>query len=144
MGSLTLSDLSDTMRKIDIAVLSTHAENGEIAGRPMSNNGEVEFKGDSFFFTTDDTHTVRDIERDPKVSIAMQGAKSLLGKPGVTICVEGRAEIIRQKSEFQRRWTKDLDIWFEKGVDTPGLVLIKVHANRIHYWDGTDEGELRV
>ena len=31
-----------------------------------------------------------------------------------------------------------------RGPDTPGLVLIKVHAKRIHYWDGDDSGELRV
>lgn len=40
--------------------------------------------------------------------------------------------------------TTDLDRWFEQGVDTPGLVLIRVAAARIHYWDGEDEGELTV
>ena len=29
-------------------------------------------------------------------------------------------------------------------ADTPGLVLIKVHAIRIHYWDGEDEGEVAL
>ena len=28
--------------------------------------------------------------------------------------------------------------------DTPGLVLIKVSAERLHVWDGHDEGELRL
>jgi general stress protein 26 len=27
-------------------------------------------------------------------------------------------------------------------VDTPGLVMIKVRAERAHYWDGEDEGEI--
>ena len=31
---------------------------------------------------------------------------------------------------------------FEQGIDTPGVVLVKVHATRIHYWDGEDEGEV--
>lgn len=30
------------------------------------------------------------------------------------------------------------------GTDTPGLVLIKVHASRLHYWDGEEEGHVDV
>ncbi|MFC7553714.1 hypothetical protein ACFQU7_17940 [Pseudoroseomonas wenyumeiae] len=47
MTQLSLSDLSEKMRDIDIAMLSTHAEDGSIASRPMSNNGQVEYQGDS-------------------------------------------------------------------------------------------------
>ena len=36
----------------------------------------------------------------------------------------------------------DLDVWFEDGIDTPGLVMIHVRAERIHYWDGKDDGEV--
>lgn len=39
---------------------------------------------------------------------------------------------------------KDLDRWFKQGIDTPGLTLIKVSARRLHYWDGYDEGELKL
>ncbi len=144
MSQLTFADLSDKMRDIDFAMLSTHAEGGEIAGRPMSNNGDVAYEGDSYFFSYEDTRTVDDIKRDPKVSLAFQGSKSLLGKPPLFIAVEGRAELIRDKKAFEQHWTKDLEIWFKDGIDTPGLVLIKVHATRIHYWHGMDEGEIRL
>jgi general stress protein 26 len=39
---MTLSDLAKWMRDIDFAMLSTRTEGGAIAGRPMSNNGDVE------------------------------------------------------------------------------------------------------
>ena len=60
------------------------------------------------------------------------------------VAVEGAAELIRDKSQFEQHWTSDLDRWFKDGVDTPGLILIKVHAQRIHYWDGEDEGEVSL
>lgn len=144
MSRMNLTELAKKMRDIDIAVLSTHSEGGEIAGRPMSNNRDVEYDGDSYYFALDDSRTVRDIARDPKVALAFQAGKGLLGRRPLFVAVEGAAQLIRDRAQFKAHWTPDLDIWFEKGVDTPGLVLIKVHATRIHYWDGTDEGEIVV
>jgi general stress protein 26 len=132
------------MAEIDFAILSTRAEGGEIAGRPMSNNGDVAYGGDSYFFALDSTRTAEDIARDPTVGLSFTGSKGLLGAPPLFIAIEGRAALIRDKGQFQAHWNKDLEFWFEDGIDTPGLVLIKVHATRIHYWNGRDEGEIRV
>ena len=144
MADLTLEDVSEKMRDIDFAVLSTRTDGGAIAGRPMSNNRQVEFDGDSYFFTCDDTRTVSDIGRDPNVGLTYQSKSGMLGMKPFFITVEGRAELIKDKGRFAEHWTKDLDRWFEKGIDTPGLVLIKVAAERLHYWDGYEEGELKL
>ncbi|MEH6719324.1 MAG: pyridoxamine 5'-phosphate oxidase family protein [Aurantimonas endophytica] len=142
MSDMTLSDLAEAMRDIDFAMLSTKTEAGDIAARPMSNNRDVDYDGDSFFFTYEQARTVSDIERDPKVGLSFQGKAGLLGKPPMFISVEGTAELIRDKSQFEAHWNSDLDYWFEDGIDTPGVVLIKVHADRIHYWNGKDEGDV--
>jgi general stress protein 26 len=140
----SLADLAEKMKDIDFAILSTRTEGGAIAGRPMSNNREVEFDGDSFFFTLGDTRTVGDIERDPQVGLGYQAKSGMLGMRPFFLTVEGRASLIRDKSAFAEHWTKDLDRWFDQGIDTPGLTLIKVTAERIHYWDGYEEGEIKV
>jgi general stress protein 26 len=62
MANLSLHDLSEKMRDIDFVMLFTRAENGAAAGRPMSNNGDVEYEGDSYFFTYEQTDIVRDKE----------------------------------------------------------------------------------
>ena len=144
MGGMTLKDIAKKMRDIDFAMLFTKAAGGELAGRPMSNNQDVDYDGDSWFFSDGDTQTARDIARDPKVALSFAGAKGLLGKPPLFIAVEGEAELIRDKAAFQAHWNKDLDRWFAQGIDTPGLVLIKVHARRIHYWDGEENGEVKL
>ena len=142
--TLSLQDLSKKMRDIDFTMLSTRAEGGEIAARPMSNNGDVEYDGDSWFFAMEDTTTVKDIERDPKVGLSLQGSKSLLGAPGIFIAIEAQAEIVRDKATFREHWVKDLERWFEQGIDTPGIVLLHVRASRIAWWDGENNGELTV
>ena len=144
MADLKLDDISEKMRDIDFTMLSTRTASGAIAARPMSNNRQVDYDGDSYFFTCEDTGTVRDIQSDPNVGLGLQGKAGMLGMKPFFITIEGRAELIKDKSRFEEHWTKDLDVWFKQGVDTPGLVLIKVHAKRLHYWDGFDEGEIAL
>ena len=144
MAELKLTDISEKMRDIDFAMLSTRTEGGALSGRPMSNNRQVEFDGDSYFFTCEDKRSVADIRRDPNVGLTYQSKSGMLGMKPFFIAVEGRAELIQDKSRFAEHWTKDLDVWFKDGVDTPGLVLIKVAAQRLHYWDGFDEGEIAL
>ena len=141
MPKMSLSELSEKMRNIDFCILSTREERGGVSSRPMSNNGDVEYDGDSWFFSFEDTRKVAAIRRDPRVSVSLSAAPSLLGKPGIFIAIEGEASVIRDRQAFEEHWVKDLDRWFEDGVDTPGLVLIKVHADRIEYWD-SEENEV--
>ncbi len=142
MTTLTLPELAKKMANIDFCMLQTHAEGGEIAGRPMSNNGDVEYDGDSWFFALDSADMVGEIMREPKVQLTFSGHRSLLGKPPLFVAVQGRGMVIRSKTVMEEHWVSDLKRWFEQGVDTPGLVLIRVSATRIHYWDGEDEGEI--
>lgn len=144
MAKLNLHDLAKQMRDIDFVMLQTKTEGGQIAGRPMSNNKDVEYDGDSYFFLLQETRTFRDISNDPKVNLAMQGSKGLFGAPPLFIAIEGEAEIILDRSSFDEHWTPDLEYWYKEGLETPGLAMIKVHASRIHYWSGEDEGEVTV
>ena len=138
MADKDLSDVGETMRDIDFCMLTTRRADGGLSARPTSNNRQVDYDGDSFFFSCGDSAKVREISADPHVTLAFQG------KQGAFIAVEGKAELIRDKGRFEQHWTKDLDRWFEQGIDTPGLTLIKVHADRIHYWDSVEEGEIRL
>ncbi|MET3971913.1 general stress protein 26 [Bradyrhizobium sp. i1.4.4] len=141
MSKKSLAEIAKEMAGIDIAILSTHTENGEIANRPMSNNGDVAYDGTSYYFTYEKTRTVSDIQRNPNVALGFSSEAGLFAE-GIYVAVEGTAELIRDKAVFHQHWTSDLDKWFENGVDTPGIVLIKVKANCATYWKGREEGEV--
>ena len=138
----TLADLAEAMRDIDFAMLATHTQGGAIGARPMSNNRNVDYDGDSYYFTWEKALMVRDIEADPQVSLSFLGKAGLFGMRPFFVAVEGAARIVRDKAAFAAHWTSELDRWFEQGPDTPGVVMIHVQAGRIHYWDGEKEGEL--
>lgn len=129
MSKKSLAEIAKEMAGIDIAILSTHAENGEIANRPMSNNGDVAYDGTSYYFTYENTRSISDIQRNAHVALGFSSQAGLFAE-GIYIAVEGTAQLIRDKTAFHQHWTSDLDKWFDNGVDTPGIVLIKVVADR--------------
>jgi len=143
MKHKSIEEISKRMAGIDIAILSTHTENGQIANRPMSNNGDVQYDGTSYYFTFEQSRTVSDIQANPKVALGFTSEGGIFSD-AIYVAVEGNAELIRDKAAFKAHWTSDLDRWFEQGIDTPGVVLVKVKASRIAYWDGDDEGEVKV
>lgn len=108
----------------------------------MSNNADVAYDGTSFYFTAGSSHKVREIEANPSVLLSFTGRRDVISGMNVYVLVEGVAELIRDQAQFKQHWASDLDAWFENGIATPGLVLIKVTAHRIKFWDGMDQGEL--
>lgn len=105
MSELSIEDLAKAMGKIDFAMLTTRTDGGQLATRPMSNNGDVEYDGDSFY-----------IAADPLVALSFQGKGGLLGNPPLFVAVEGNASIIRDKTTFAEHWTSDLEHWFPDGA----------------------------
>ncbi|WDZ81917.1 pyridoxamine 5'-phosphate oxidase family protein (plasmid) [Ensifer adhaerens] len=142
--SLTLSDISKELKSIDFGMLSTKSVDGVVRSRPMSNNGDVEYDGDSWFFCYWDSRKIADINADPQVGLTYTAPPSLLGKLGIFIAIEGNASLVKDREMFKKHWVSDLGSWFPQGVDTHGLVLIKVRASRISYWDGDDSGNITI
>jgi len=143
----TLRDISEAMRDIDFCTLATRTADGSIGSRPMSNNRNVDYMGDAWFFTYENRQMIRDIEQNPNVGVTYMGdpgVMGLFGKPGLFIHVEGSAKLVIERAAFQAHWEEGLNRWFKHGPDTPGLVMIQVTARRIHYWDGMDEGEVEL
>ena len=119
---LTREDVAKAMRDMDLCFMATHGEGGAIPSRAMSNNAQVDWDGDNWFFSNGDTRKVRELEADPNVTLDFQSKDTW-------ISVRGQARLHRDdRALFEAHWTKDLDRWFEQGIDTPGLTLIEVVA----------------
>ncbi len=94
MSKRNLSDLAEKMKDIDFTMLSTHSPGGAIGARPMSNNREVDYDGNSWFFTRQDTQMVADIERDSQVGLSFQGKAGIFGVRPFFIAIEGPSNFI--------------------------------------------------
>lgn len=126
------------MAGIDICMLTTQASGQMLSSRPMSNNGEVEYDGESYFFTYEKAGMVREIKANDEVNLAFSGKNMLF------ISVQGKARLSTDKAAMKEHWNKDLDRWFPEGLDTPGVCMIQVSAHSIKYWQKEDEGLIEV
>ena len=138
MATQKLRLIAKQMKDLDICMMSTKGPRGMVNTRPMSNNRDVKYNGESFFFSSMATRKVKDIKRSTSVSL------SFTGGGGSYIIVNGKARLIKDKNTWQQHWDKSLDQWFKKGIDTPGLVLIAVKANHIKYWNKYKEGDIEL
>ena len=138
MVRISLKAISLKMKSLDICMLTTQTTRGHLSSRPMSNNGDVQYDGNSYFFTFEESRTVKDIRGFPHVTLGFNGPDDLY------ISLTGKAKLITRKSLMQEHWQEQLGQWFPKGLETPGITLIHVKASRLKYWQGMKQGEHRI
>lgn len=138
-NTASLKKVADMMRDMDFCMLTTHADNGQLRSRPMSNNGEVEFDGDVWFFSGADTRKVADIETEARVELSYADTQTFR-----FVSMSGTATIVRDVDKKRELWIDDLARWFKDGPESENVVLIKVTPTVVAYWQGEDQGEIAL
>ena len=137
MAKPTRDTLIETMKQMDLCFMVTKDGDG-LCSRPMSNNAQVDWDGDNWFFSNGDTRKIRQIEADPTVMLDFNGEKDW-------VSLRGSAKLHRDdRALFEEHWSKDIDRWFPDGIDTPGLVLIQVTAAEAELFGASGEGVLSL
>ena len=135
MAKKSMQSIAAKMKDLDICMMSTQTARGQVASRPMSNNGQVEYNGVSYFFTWEKGNLVKEIKADPQVNLSFSGPKRLY------LSVSGKAKLVSKRSAMEEHWTDSLNQWFKKGLDTPGVIMIEVKAKSVRYWQDNEQGE---
>jgi general stress protein 26 len=142
MAKTSMKKISKMMKGLDYCMLNTVTGRGVPSGRPMSNNHQVDYDGTSYFFTWSKSPMIREIKKNPNVCLSF--IESKLMKKRTFISVTGKAKLTTDRAAMEEHWSKDLEIWFEDGLDTKGIIMIEVKAKHLKYWQGSEEGELDV
>ena len=138
MSKKKLDSIIKLMRKLDTCMMTTQNGRGNFSSRPMSNNGDVAYDGNSYFFSYEGSKKIKEIEKNPQVSLEFSGPKGLY----ISLC--GKAKLIRTPSKMRPHWQRGLNQWFKKGLETPGIVMIHVKGNRIAFWQKNEQGETKL
>lgn len=107
----------------------TTIDGGHLRSRPMSTQ-KFEFDGDLWFFTSDDTHKVEEIQKDDRVNVSYATPDD-----NHFVSVSGRTEIVKDRAKIEELWNPILKAWFPDGLDDPHLCLLRVRVEQAEYWD---------
>lgn len=124
----SIEKLKNLTEGIDFCMLTT-INGGQLRSRPMSTQ-EMDEDGDLWFFTSDETHKVDEIEADSRVNAAYSKTDD-----NVYVSVSGRAELVKDRQKIEELWNPILKAWFPDGLDDPHLSLLKVSVEEAEYWD---------
>ena len=129
--------LSELVKGIKYAMLTTRSDTGELRSRPMFTQ-DIEFDGEIWFFTNLSSGKVDEIEADPQVNVAY-------AKPDAQtyLSASGTARVVRDRLKINELWKPEYKLYFQDGVDDPDLVLLCVAVTEAEYWTSERNPVLR-
>jgi general stress protein 26 len=121
--------LQSLIGSIGTCMFYTNTQTGIHNTRPMAII-EVDNNGSLWFFASQQSNKVKDIEQDCNVHLvfAHPGKDSYLD-------IRGRASIEKDRKSIEEKWNPIVKAWFPDGVNDPDLCLLKVKTDEAHYWD---------
>jgi general stress protein 26 len=127
-----LQRLTELIRDIRVAMLTTATEAGDLRSRPMV-PCHTDPEGGLWFFTHAGDPKVEEARRHPHVNVCF-------ADPGGNryVSVSGTAALVRDRVMIRELWDDSARAWLPSGPDDPDLALLRVDVERAEYWDGPD------
>ena len=122
--------LSEIVREINIAMLTTVADDGTLRSRPMATQQIDLIDGALWFFTSSDSPKTDEILHHRNVNVAYASVDKQH-----YVSVSGLAQVSRDRAKIRELWKPAAKIWFPLGVDDPALILLRVDVTAAEYWD---------
>jgi general stress protein 26 len=127
----------ERLTKSRFVMLTTLDEDGGFYSCPMTlqqaTNDAV-----LWFFTSTTAPTARNVERDPRIGVA------LMDDEGFYASVYGTASLSNDRDKMRELWDTMVKAWFPQGVEDPHLVLLRLDVERGEYWDSDQNAMLKM
>lgn len=128
-GNEARARVKELVEDIDFTMLTTVDHSGNLVSRPMSTR-QMDENGDIWFFTADDSKKADEVDAEHQVGLSYCDPKGMR-----FVSVGGRAAIVHDKAKMAELYTSSLDIWFEDGLDTPDIALLRVTPIEVEFWE---------
>jgi len=97
--------------------------------RPM-NVRQADDAGNLWFLSASDSHKNQELAANPAVKLYFQ-----VGAHAGFLELEGRAEVMQDRTMIKQLWNPMLKTWFTEGEDDPRITVIRFTPQSGYYWD---------
>lgn len=127
-----LHELGELIGGIEVAMLTTRAEDGSLVSRPLQTL-KLDAEGELIFFTAAKSHKVTELTDDAEANLAY-------AHPGEHryVSVRGRARMDRDADTIDELWTLSQKVFFPYGRDDPNLMVLRIRVRDAVYWETAD------
>lgn len=122
--------LAELIDDIDMAMLTTVADDGSLRSRPMRTQSPKEFDGTLWFLTEASSKKVTEIDHNHKVNLSYADPKN-----NKFVSVSGDAQEVNDREKVKELWQPIYKAWFPKGPEDPNVVALRVKVEKAEYWD---------
>lgn len=128
----------ELIEDIKIAMLVTKSANGKDRGRPMS-TAQLDDDGHLWFFTNEFSGKVAEVSVNNEVFLSYASPSR-----NSYVTINGLAELVDDKTKMSVLWNPVYKVWFPEGLDDPKILLLKITAQEVEYWDGPNKIAMAV
>jgi general stress protein 26 len=133
-----VAELAAKIKPVRFAMFTTVDQHGHLTSQPMTNQ-EVDIDGGLWFYTSTLTDLWENIAANPKVNLSFAEPEDSL-----FVSISGTAERVVDRARIKALWNPMVAAWFPNGVDDPHVVLVRVAARTVHYWDSNENKMMRM
>lgn len=117
------------IKDIKVAQMVTQDADGRLYARPMWAQ-QKEQEESLWFFTEIDSPKINEIRYNPNIVLSYSDPDNQN-----YVSLSGRAAVVTDQAEIDKRWNESLRTWFPKGRDDDQVALIRFDAESAEYWD---------
>ena len=123
--------ISELVKGIHIAMMTTVAGDGSMSSRPMAVQ-DTAFDGTLWFLARNTSEKVGEIAEDQHVTLTFAEPKD-----SKYITLKGRASVSEDRGKIKELWNPMYKAWFPKGEDDPEIAVLKVDVSEADYWEAS-------
>jgi general stress protein 26 len=125
----SIKKINELIKDMQVGMMTTADEDGTLRSRPMYTQ-EMDDNGDLWFFTSDNSAKVEEIQKDHNVNISYADRDK-----ENYVSISGVARLVKDKKRIKDKWSPFLKTWFPDGPDDPHVALLRVTVEKAEYWD---------
>lgn len=125
-----LDRLSELVKGIQYAMLTTEDAQGHLRSRPMATQGIDRIEGAVWFISQEKLPKVDEIHHHPQVNISYSDPDE-----SCYVSISGPAMVVHDKEKLEELWRPGDRSWFPKGASDDNICLIRVNIEQAEYWD---------